>query len=94
MENSNIYLKFKHLFSNAGYSRRKYRDPCRRVLSLLMSMRIDKYYTKPIVWDKALADSNNEQFELMSYEAMRAVNLFLLLTRLQFLNIFPKKISK
>lgn len=60
---------------NAGYSRRKYRDPCRRVFSLLMSMRIDKYYTKPIVWDKTLADSNSEQFEIMSYEAMRAVNL-------------------
>lgn len=43
-----------------------------------MAMRIDKYYTKPIVWDKTLADSNSEQFEIMSYEAMRAVNFDLL----------------
>lgn len=44
-----------------------------------MSMRIDKYYTKPIVWDKTFADSTSEQFEVMSYEAMRAVNLYLYL---------------
>lgn len=57
-----------------GYSRRKYRDPCRRVVSLIMSMRIDKYYEKPIVWDKFYADSNSEQFEHMSFEALRAVS--------------------
>lgn len=62
------------LFGISGYSRRKYRDPCRRVVSLLMSMRIDKYYDKPIVWDRVFSDSTSEQFEHMSYEAMRAVS--------------------
>lgn len=57
-----------------GYSRRKYRDPCRRVVSLIMSMRIDKYYDKPIVWDKLYTDTNSEQFERMSFEALRAVS--------------------
>lgn len=58
----------------AGYSRRKYRDPCRRVVSLLLSMRIDKYYDKPIVWDKVFTDVNSEQFEHLSYETIRAVS--------------------
>lgn len=59
-----------------GYSRRKYRDTCRRVVSLLLSMRIDKYYDKPIVWDGVFGDINTEQFKHMSYETMRAVSLF------------------
>lgn len=57
-----------------GYSRRKYRDPCRRVVSLVISMRVDKYYEKPVVWDKVFMDNNSEQFEHLSYEAMRAVS--------------------
>lgn len=38
-----------------------------------MAMRIDKYYDKPIVWDKVFMDNNSEQFEHLSYETMRAV---------------------
>lgn len=39
-----------------------------------MSMRIDKYYDKPIIWDKVYADPNSEQFEHMSFESLRAVS--------------------
>lgn len=70
-----LKLEFEYfIFFYKGYSRRKYRDPCRRVVSLIMSMRIDKYYEKPIVWDKVYADPNSEQFEHMSFEALRAVS--------------------
>lgn len=54
-------------------------------------MRIDKYYTKPIVWDdKTLTDSNSEQYEILSYEAMRAVNPYLFIYSVTFFlsNIF------
>lgn len=57
-----------------GYSRRKYRDPCRKVLSLLISMRVDRYYDKRIVWDKVFAENTSEQYEHLSYEAILAVN--------------------
>lgn len=57
-----------------GYSRRKHREPCRRVVSLLMSLRVDKFYERRIVWDKLLADRQSEAFAQLSFEAVRAVN--------------------
>lgn len=68
-------LLFSHLASRIGYSRRKYRDPCRKVLSLLISMRVDRYYDKRVVWDKVFADNISEQYEHLSYEAVLAVNI-------------------
>lgn len=62
-------------FSRIGYSRRKYRDPCRKVLSLHISMRVDRYYDKRVVWDKVFADNASEQYEHLSYEAVLAVNI-------------------
>lgn len=63
------------LLSRIGYSRRKYRDPCRKVLSLLISIRVDRYYDKRIVWDKVFADNTSEQYEHLSYETVLAVNI-------------------
>lgn len=57
-----------------GYARRKHREPCRRVVSLLMSLRVDKYYERRIVWDKLLADTNSEAYAQLSYESVRAVS--------------------
>lgn len=57
-----------------GYARRKHREPCRRVVSLLMSLRVDKIYERRIVWDKLLADRNSEAYGQLSFEAVRAVS--------------------
>lgn len=68
-----LLFSFLH---ETGYSRRKYREPCRKVLSLQMSLRVDKYQDKRIVWDKVFADNTSKQFEYLSYEAVRAVSPF------------------
>lgn len=39
-----------------------------------MSLRVDKFYERRIVWDKLLADKNSEAYGTLSYEAIRAVS--------------------
>lgn len=62
-----------HIHIYLGFARRKHREPCRKVVSLLMSMRVDKFYERRIVWDKLLADITSEPYGHISYEAIRAV---------------------
>ncbi|XP_058067256.1 mucin-5AC [Anopheles bellator] len=57
-----------------GYARRKHRDPCRRIVSLMLSMRVDKIYERRIHWDPSLADRGNEKHQQLSYEAIRAMD--------------------
>lgn len=70
----------KYSFFLVGYARRKHREPCRRVVSLLMSLRVDKYYERRIVWDKLLADANSEAYAQLSYESVRAVSYIVFLS--------------
>ncbi|XP_053675356.1 uncharacterized protein LOC128725621 [Anopheles nili] len=57
-----------------GYARRKHREPCRRIVSLMLSMRVDKIYERRIHWDGALADRTSDKFQQLSYEAIRAMD--------------------
>ncbi|XP_062553131.1 uncharacterized protein LOC134218226 isoform X3 [Armigeres subalbatus] len=57
-----------------GYARRKHREPCRRIVSLMLSMRVDKIYERRIVWDNVLANRDSEKFQQLSYEAVRAMD--------------------
>nr|CAD7199187.1 unnamed protein product [Timema douglasi] len=57
-----------------SYSRRKHREPCRRVVSILMSLRVDRLYDRKLVWDNHLLDSESEQYQQLSWEAGRAVD--------------------
>uniref|UniRef100_A0A1A9WPB4 EGF-like domain-containing protein n=1 Tax=Glossina brevipalpis TaxID=37001 RepID=A0A1A9WPB4_9MUSC len=57
-----------------GYSRRKHREPCRRVITFYISMRIDRIYEHRIVWDNKLADRNSEPYGQLSYESIRAID--------------------
>ncbi|XP_035790556.1 uncharacterized protein LOC118465941 isoform X1 [Anopheles albimanus] len=57
-----------------GYARRKHREPCRRIVSLMLSMRVDKIYERRIHWDPALADRGSEKHQQLSYEAIRAMD--------------------
>ncbi|XP_055610047.1 uncharacterized protein LOC129756990 isoform X2 [Uranotaenia lowii] len=57
-----------------GYARRKHREPCRRIVSLMLSMRVDKIYERRIVWDSVLANRDSEKFQQLSYEAVRAMD--------------------
>ncbi|XP_039747921.1 uncharacterized protein LOC120625072 [Pararge aegeria] len=57
-----------------GYARRVHRDPCRRVVSLIMNLRVDKIYDRKVVWDAKLADKESDPYQQMSYEAVRAID--------------------
>ncbi|XP_070503689.1 uncharacterized protein pwn isoform X1 [Chironomus tepperi] len=57
-----------------GYARRKHRDICRKIVSVVVSMRVDRYHDRKIVWDSSLNDSASEPFRSLKYESLRAVD--------------------
>ncbi|XP_022115395.2 uncharacterized protein LOC110993437 [Pieris rapae] len=57
-----------------GYARRIHRDPCRRVVSLLMDLRVDRLYDRKVTWDIKLMDKDSEPYQQLSYEAVRAID--------------------
>ncbi|XP_028160628.1 uncharacterized protein LOC114353022 [Ostrinia furnacalis] len=57
-----------------GYARRVQRDPCRRVVALLLNLRVDKFYERKVAWDAKLADKDSEPYQLLSYEALKAID--------------------
>ncbi|XP_037945598.1 flocculation protein FLO11-like isoform X1 [Teleopsis dalmanni] len=57
-----------------GYSRRKHREPCRKVISFYLGMRVDRIYEHRIVWDNKLLDLNSEPYGQLSYESIRAID--------------------
>lgn len=57
-----------------GHSRRKHREPCRRVVSILMSLRVDRMYDRRIVWDSKLMNRESDEYLQLTYEAGRAVD--------------------
>ncbi|XP_049306875.1 mucin-5AC isoform X8 [Bactrocera dorsalis] len=57
-----------------GYSRRKHREPCRKVISFYLGMRVDRIYEHRIVWDNKLLDKHSEPYGQLSYESIRAID--------------------
>ncbi|XP_069686033.1 uncharacterized protein pwn isoform X2 [Periplaneta americana] len=57
-----------------GYSRRKHREPCRRVVSILMSLRVDRLYDRRVVWDGKLQDPESEEYKTLEWESSRAID--------------------
>lgn len=60
-----------------GTARRKHRDPCRKIVSVLLSLRVDRLYERRVVWANELSDKESESYHQLSYEAERAVRNFL-----------------
>ncbi|KAL1501177.1 hypothetical protein ABEB36_006557 [Hypothenemus hampei] len=56
-----------------GTARRKHRDPCRKIVSVLMSLRVDKIYERRIVWADELLEKTSDSYGQLSYEAERAL---------------------
>lgn len=44
------------------------------IVSIVVSIRVDKFYDKKIVWDRGLADKDSEPYQTLAYEANRAVS--------------------
>ncbi|CAG4965757.1 unnamed protein product [Colias eurytheme] len=57
-----------------GYARRTHRDPCRRVVSLLLNLRVDRLYDRKVAWDVKLMDKDSDPYHQLSYEAVRAID--------------------
>ncbi|XP_025266984.1 uncharacterized protein LOC105249668 isoform X1 [Camponotus floridanus] len=56
-----------------GYARLQHSLPCKRIVSIVVSIRVDKFYDKKIVWDRGLADKDSESYQTLAYEANRAI---------------------
>lgn len=69
-----LIISFCCTLPHTGYSRRKHREPCRRVISFHLGLRVDRIYEHRIVWDNKLIDRNSEPYGQLSYESVRAVS--------------------
>lgn len=45
------------------------------IVSIVVSIRVDKFYDKKVVWDRGLADKDSESYQTLAYEANRAVSM-------------------
>lgn len=59
-----------------GHARRKHRDPCRKIVSLLLSLRVDRLYERRVVWVSELGNKASESYQQLSFETERAVSNF------------------
>ncbi|XP_014286842.1 uncharacterized protein [Halyomorpha halys] len=56
-----------------GYSRRSHRQPCKRVVSLVTSVQVDKFYDQKVTWSEKLKDPDSQEYLQLEYEAIRAM---------------------
>ncbi|XP_060849142.1 protein piccolo [Rhopalosiphum padi] len=57
-----------------GYSRRKHRDPCHRIVSIVFSLRVDRLYDNKITWTEKYKDSETQEYQQLEHEAVRAID--------------------
>ncbi|XP_071449255.1 uncharacterized protein [Hetaerina americana] len=57
-----------------GYARRKHREPCRGIISVMVSMKIGKVYDQLSPWTDSLLDSNSDDYLQMEWEANKAID--------------------
>ncbi|XP_023288745.1 uncharacterized protein LOC105702468, partial [Orussus abietinus] len=56
-----------------GYARLQHYLPCKKIISIVVSIRVDKIYERKIVWDRGLGDKDSESYQTLAYEANRAI---------------------
>lgn len=56
-----------------GHARRKHRDICRKIVSILLSLRVDRLYERRVIWASELGDQTSDSYQQLSYEAERAL---------------------
>uniref|UniRef100_A0A0C9PKG3 SP63_1 protein n=1 Tax=Fopius arisanus TaxID=64838 RepID=A0A0C9PKG3_9HYME len=47
--------------------------PCKRVISIVVSIRVDRIYDKEVVWNNSLLDKNSESYQEIAYESNVAI---------------------
>ncbi|XP_053976479.1 uncharacterized protein LOC128875137 [Hylaeus volcanicus] len=56
-----------------GYARLQHSLPCKKIISIVVSMRVDKIYDRKVVWDRGFTDRDSESYQTLAYEANRAI---------------------
>ncbi|KAF6204248.1 hypothetical protein GE061_002588 [Apolygus lucorum] len=56
-----------------GYSRHSHRQPCKRVVSVIASVQIDKIYEHKLTWNDKLRDVDSQEYLQLEYESARAM---------------------
>ncbi|XP_076230306.1 calcium-binding EGF-like domain-containing protein pawn [Nomia melanderi] len=56
-----------------GYARLQHSLPCKKIISIVVSIRVDKIYDRKVVWDRGFTDKDSEPYQTLSYEANRAI---------------------
>nr|XP_050844801.1 uncharacterized protein LOC127061661 [Vespula vulgaris] len=56
-----------------GYARLQHSLPCKKIVSIVVSIRIDRFYDRKVVWDRGLADKDSESYQTLAFEANRAI---------------------
>lgn len=57
-----------------GFTRNKLRDVCRKIVSVLLSLRVDRIHERKVVWLNELSNRNSDIYQQLAYEAGRAVS--------------------
>ncbi|XP_031784910.1 uncharacterized protein LOC100122207 [Nasonia vitripennis] len=56
-----------------GFARKTHTAPCKKIVSIILSIRVDKIYDKTIVWTKDLGDKDSDTYHTLAYEANAAI---------------------
>ncbi|XP_022921315.2 uncharacterized protein [Onthophagus taurus] len=83
-------------YCRPGHARRKHREPCRKVVSVLLSLRVDRLYERRVVWANDFSDKSSVSFQKLSYETEKALESAMSMTRFsdEFLNAKVNSIYK
>lgn len=57
------------------------------IISIVVSIRVDKIYDRKVVWDHGFTDKDSEPYQTLAYEANRAVGRFHFQSHFSFKNL-------
>ncbi|CAG0921445.1 unnamed protein product [Notodromas monacha] len=60
-------------YCRPGYARKKHREPCKTVSSLLISLKVDRMESRKLSWNFALNDPDSEEYQRLEYESEHAL---------------------
>ncbi|CAG7832829.1 unnamed protein product [Allacma fusca] len=66
----------------AGYARRRHREPCKAVVSMVLSMRLDKLGDKKLSYNPDYFNPNSELYQTLEWETIHAMDTALVDTNL------------
>ncbi|KAF7992926.1 hypothetical protein HCN44_005707 [Aphidius gifuensis] len=56
-----------------GFARIIHTLPCKRVVSIVVSIRIDRIYDRDVVWNNELDDKDSESYQVIAFESNKAI---------------------